>query len=380
MGGEIEEFSSTPHYRLLSYQSYWKKYAVIEQGDRYLVTRFTTEQVEASSHVRILEEFEAWRDKINALAKQTHSIGLIDKIVPHAEGIDLFEKMPLGIPLGTLLSRSGALNAPFVASIMAELAGTFDAVHSAGMAHLCLNPDRVIIDDQGKIRVIDVGLVYLLQCIHGPLRFPNPSWEYIYSHPSYVSPELLKGKSLGPETDVFAVAALSFQLLTSSTAYVGADDMEVYSQIKMGQRPKLRSFRPEMGPRMETAIVQGLSPHPHERVKTISQWVEDAFGSIDQLDDLKTSSQRYSSLLNDWFYDAYFKPVAEPKAVDPLVAALLDKTNLNQPSQPLEHVFETMRTTRDTRERGGRFVLYVTSFSIVFTVLALGLLYFFMRP
>jgi len=379
MGVEVEELSSSPHYRLLNYQSHWKKYAVVEKGERYLVTRFITERGDAR-HVTFLETFESWRDQVNELASLAPSIGQVERIVPHAEGIDVFERMPLGIPLGTLIGRSGALNTPFVASIMAELGRTLDTMLEAGISHLCLNPDRVILDEQGQMRLIDLGLVHLIQCIHGPLSFPNPAWEYIYPNPSYVPPEVLKGKVSGPETDIFSMAAMTFQLLTGSTAFVGADDMEVYSQIKMAQRPKLRSFRPEMGPRVEAAIYQALSPHQHERVKQPSGWVEEAFGAIDTLDDLKTSSARYSTLLNDWFYDAYFKTVAEPKAVDPLVAALLEKTDLNRPSQPLEHVFETMRSTRNAHDKSSRFVFYVTGFSVIFTVLALGLLYFFMRP
>ena len=379
MSVEVEELASSPHYRLLSYQSYWKKYAVIESGERYLVTRFSLDRASDLDTVNLLENLEDWRNKLRSVAEQTSCFQPIEKIVPHAEGIDLFEKMPLGIPLGTLIFRSGALNAPFVASILAEVARSLDCLHREGLYHFCLNLDRIIIDDQGKIRIIDVGLVHHLQSIYGPQTFPNPFWEYVHPHPSYVPPELLKGSLVGAQTDIFALGALTFQLLTGSTAYVGADDMEVYSMIKTGERPKIRSFRAELGPRIEVAIHQALSPHPHERSKTALLWIEEAFGKLEKLDDIKLSSTRYVSLLNDWFYDAYFKTVAEPRVVDPLVAALLDKADLDQPSQPLEHVFETMRTTRSTRVKSGKFVFYMTGFSVVFTVIALGLLYVFMR-
>ncbi len=370
--------SQEPIYRLIGLHSVWRKYAVVEGSSRFLVTRILSEGsgIDTVHLLEKAEEYQRWTQEVSS----SHScIPKVERVVPHADGVDLFIGMPLGMTLGTLVHRAGPLRVPTVASLFKTIATALNEVHEKGQGHYALNLDRVILDQHGTLTLLDLGLCSLLESIRGPIVFPHPSWEYLHSDSSSTAPEMLRNTKRGQGTDVFALSAMAFHLLTGSSAYVGGDQLEVYSQIRSGNRPNLLDYRREMNPKIGRAITTGLSPHPHERQSSVSEWAESAFGELERLDVLSETVRHYDSVLNDWFYDAYFKTIGEPAVLDPFVSSLLKSSQQTGNKQPLEMVFETMRTTRDTRERSGKMMAYFTGFAVLFASVGLALLYFFIR-
>lgn len=373
---EVE--SQEPIYRLIGLHSVWRKYAVVEGSSRFLVTRILNEGTGINT-VHLLEKAEEYQQWTLEVSSSHSCIPEVERVVPHADGVDLFIAMPLGMTLSTLVHRVGPLRVPIVASILKTISTALSEVHEKGRGHYALNLDRVVLDETGTLTLLDLGLCSLLESIRGPIVFPHPSWEYLHSDSSCTAPEMLRNTRRSQEVDVFSISAMAFHLLTGSSAYVGGDQLEVYSQVRTGNRPNLIDYRREMNPKIGRAITTGLSPHAHERPSSVSEWAESAFGELDRLDVLSETARYYESVLNDWFYDAYFKTIGEPAVLDPFVSSLLKSSQSTGNKQPLEMVFETMRTTRDTRERSGKMMAYFTGFAVLFASVGLALLYFFIR-
>lgn len=264
-------------YRLIEFQPIWKRYAVVENGERYHVIRILSPQSSeaALSPLFAAEEWASWLNPIES----NESIPRIVRVVPHAEGVDVFTKMPLGISLKTLLHRVGPLRVPFVASILKTLVDALTAFHQGGHVHTSLCLDSVVIDDQGRLTLLDMGLRETLERCRGPISFPNPAWGSLYSEPSTTAPELIDGcKELSPLMDIFSLSSMTFHMLTGSTAYVGGDILEVYSLVQAGKTPEIEKYRRDLGPSLSQALVRGLSPQPGRRFEEVHELLEAVFG------------------------------------------------------------------------------------------------------
>ena len=96
------ERDQEPIYRLIALHSMWRKYAVVEGDSRFLVTRILSESGTPNT-LELLEKAESAQKWIGEINAKHHVIPQIERICPHADGIDLFVTMPLGMSLSTLV-------------------------------------------------------------------------------------------------------------------------------------------------------------------------------------------------------------------------------------------------------------------------------------
>lgn len=89
------------------------------------------------------------------------------------------------------------------------------AAHAEGVAHLDLSPANLMLDTQGRIRIMDFGLARLVSQDH------VHDADKARGTPRYMSPEHFAGKPLDLRTDVFALGLIGYELLAGSAAADG---------------------------------------------------------------------------------------------------------------------------------------------------------------
>lgn len=104
-------------------------------------------------------------------------------------------------------------------AILRALADGLDAIHGAGLVHGDVKPSNVLVDAYGQVKVIDVGLVPMIERM-------KPG--QILGTPAYIAPERALGtvpsRALAPRSDVYSFAVLAFELLTGARPF--ADDLQ----------------------------------------------------------------------------------------------------------------------------------------------------------
>jgi len=106
-----------------------------------------------------------------------------------------------GATLGQMVREGGALEAPAVAHIGAQVA---DALHYAhgrfGLVHRDVTSGNVIVDGVGHARLLDFGVA-------SPLVGSRDAERAVFGTPGYAAPEELRGEPAGPASDLFGLAA-----------------------------------------------------------------------------------------------------------------------------------------------------------------------------
>ncbi len=151
--------------------------------------------------------------------------------------------------------------------------------HSRGVIHRDLKPENVMVGDFGRVTVMDWGLARRVgpggldpeEQLHDA-RFPSdaPSFEGltqqgdVFGTPAYMPPEQARGDihRHGPSTDVYALGAILYHLLTGRKPYEG-DALQVRDQVLLGApTPLLEADAP---PELAAICARAMAREPEDR-------------------------------------------------------------------------------------------------------------------
>ena len=149
-----------------------------------------------------------------------------------------------GAPLRRVLTDFGGMPVfrPHALSIIRQVGAAIAYAHLRGVVHGDLNPGNIFICDQGEIRVLDFGASYRLY------REPTiPDLEELsrtpVATPSYSSCEVLQGGPANVRDDIYAMACVSYILLTGKHPFEGRNALQAKAARLSPRRPSGLSGR-----------------------------------------------------------------------------------------------------------------------------------------
>jgi serine/threonine protein kinase len=155
---------------------------------------------------------EAWLHEARAVSRLTHPniVPVFEADMQGGQAYLVFEYVP-GVTLAEQL-RAGQRPKPRAAvELMLGVLDGLAAAHAAGVVHRDLKPSNILIDAQGRPRVMDFGIAARV-ATNSQAEAGKP--QGIVGTPGYISPEAARGEAPGPQMDVFAAAVLLAELLS----------------------------------------------------------------------------------------------------------------------------------------------------------------------
>jgi serine/threonine-protein kinase len=163
-----------------------------------------------------------------------------------------------GGSLRTELSRSGPLPWRRAAELVHQVSRSLADLHDEGIIHRDLKPENILLQ-AGRPLLSDFGLAKDLDADDGDLTSAGIALGTM----GYMAPELIDGNrgELGPWTDVFALGAVLFELITGKPPFVGKNLREAARSVREDAVPVLRGV-PEG---LNGAIHRCLAKEPQAR-------------------------------------------------------------------------------------------------------------------
>jgi tRNA A-37 threonylcarbamoyl transferase component Bud32 len=157
--------------------------------------------------------------------------------------------------------------------IASKLCQALRAAHAVGVIHRDLKPSNVILstslDDTLLPKLIDFGLAKLAA------RTDEQSLTrtgQLVGTPQYMSPEQIAGKNVDPRSDIYALACLTYEMLSGQPPFTGADDFQIlYHQVHEAPRP-LRAVVPDAPAALEGVLACALSKDPAQRYASMGDF------------------------------------------------------------------------------------------------------------
>jgi serine/threonine protein kinase len=158
-----------------------------------------------------------------------------------------------------------------IALALAEVADGLQHAHSRGVIHRDIKPSNLILDSEGRLRILDFGLA----------RFEGePSLTLtgdVLGTPFYMSPEQARRRQIPIDhrTDIYSLGATLYELLTRRPPFDGDDQREMLSRIIEQDPQPLRRVDPAIPRELETIVLKCLRKSARDRYDTAQALAED---------------------------------------------------------------------------------------------------------
>ena len=129
--------------------------------------------------------------------------------------------------------KSGRPELKEVADIVRQIASALDYAHGERILHRDIKPANVMVDENGKVKVLDFGLASKVRNTMTALSI-NPA--NTSGTPNYLSPEQFKGKYPTPASDQYALGVLTYQMLAGRLPF-DSDDPNILRTIVTVETP-----------------------------------------------------------------------------------------------------------------------------------------------
>ncbi len=148
-----------------------------------------------------------------------------------------------GETLGARAQRLGALPLDELLGIADQMLDALAAAHAVGVVHRDLKPENVFVTEEGSVRLLDFGIARLL----GPGRGPGTRAGLTLGTAAYMSPEQALGRNeeVDARTDLFALGAILFVLLSGRRVHEAHTDGELVLAMATRPAPAFATVSPE---------------------------------------------------------------------------------------------------------------------------------------
>jgi serine/threonine protein kinase len=169
--------------------------------------------------------------------------------------MELVEGQPLGEVLRTEAEKGEWLQNAVVTQITLEIADALDAMHAVGLIHRDVKPANILLDrERDRAVLVDVGVAMRA----GDRREAAGT-------PGYSAPESFLDAVESVETDVYALAATVYSMLTGVPPYGSGALMAVLSRQMHEKLKPPSDLRPSLSAAVDAVLAKALDPAPKKR-------------------------------------------------------------------------------------------------------------------
>lgn len=155
---------------------------------------------------------------------------------------------------------------------MIDVANAVESAHQAGVLHRDLKPGNVLLTADDQVKVSDFGLAKFSDS-EDSLTMTGA----MLGTPSYMAPEQADGQldKIDARTDVYALGALLYELLTRQPPFKGANHAATLEQVRRQAPVPPRQFNPEISSDLEAVCLKCLEKRPEKRYATAAEFAEE---------------------------------------------------------------------------------------------------------
>ena len=171
-----------------------------------------------------------------------------------------------GRTLSERLSETGPMPVAEAAAVASAVLAALGAAHSAGVVHRDVKPANIIGGPSG-VKLVDFGIATLLGESGSSVTVAGE----LVGTPKYLAPEQIAGQPATPQTDLYAVGVVLFELVSGVVPFDRGTPVATAIAHREEAAPDVRTIRPDVPPRVAAVIHTALRKRPADRYHSAAE-------------------------------------------------------------------------------------------------------------
>lgn len=164
-----------------------------------------------------------------------------------------------GPDLKAIIEQEGPLPIERALNIAQQAAAGLEFAHGRGLVHRDVKPQNVLVSPDGTARIADFGIA------KSHLSTAVTQAGMTFGTADYISPEQAQGLPATPQSDVYSLGVVVYEMLTKHLPFTGDSPMSVALQHIQQPPPPLRQWNPSIPPSLERIVLGALAKDPRQR-------------------------------------------------------------------------------------------------------------------
>ena len=204
-----------------------------------------------------------------------HTVTIFDFGV--TEDRNLFMAMELidGQSLTGKIKKSGALDWSEAFSIAEQIADSIAEAHSIGIVHRDLKPDNVMLvkrgDDDDFVKVLDFGIAKVLEQDGTDQRTALTRTGMVFGTPQYMAPEQIRGERILPQTDIYALGVMIYEMIAGKLPFDSESPMGVLTKHLTEEPRPLRNINDDLPADAVRLVEIAMEKNPEDRFSSMEE-------------------------------------------------------------------------------------------------------------
>jgi serine/threonine-protein kinase len=176
-----------------------------------------------------------------------------------------------GVDLEKLMAGPDTLKLQSKLDIIVDVLMGLGYAHKNGIIHRDIKPANIRVSDDGKAKIMDFGVAHLASS-------DMTRTGLVVGTPSYMAPEQVTGGDTVPGTDIFAVGAVLYHLLTGSKPFEAPTLQSLFYRIVTDMPRQLDEVRPGLPPALSNIIQKAMAKDPANRYASALDMANEIIG------------------------------------------------------------------------------------------------------
>jgi serine/threonine-protein kinase len=217
------------------------------------------------------DQLERFRREARSVARLNHPhvVTVIDAGEDQGCPYIVFEYIS-GETLKDRIRRLGRLPVPEALAYSIEIARALQAAHAERLVHRDVKPQNVLLDTDGRAKVTDFGIARSLEG-DGGLTLAGR----VLGTTDYVSPEQALGHEVTPQSDIYSLGIVLYEMLTGDVPFRADAPVAVAMKHVREPLPDVQLARPEVSANTASIVDAATAKETRNRYQTIEQMQDD---------------------------------------------------------------------------------------------------------
>jgi serine/threonine protein kinase len=236
-------------------------------GDEVAIKVVLHDATELSARDRFLRE-----SRIAASLRHPSIVSIFDFDMPPGGEPYLVMELLSGPSLREEIDARGRLDVEDVQRILPGICSALELAHAHGVVHRDLKPANIVAHEYEPglrtYKLVDFGVANLRETsIETRLTAAH---EFVGTV-AYAAPEQVSTREVDGRADVYALAAIVYEMVTGQRPFPGRDLLAIIAAQMSGEVPRPSAVRPDLPAWLDEVVMKGLAPNAADRWATAGE-------------------------------------------------------------------------------------------------------------